>query len=84
MSSSPLGQPNSSNLTVCCYLPTLGASLVKDHSVQVAQAVDILKKDIGNVAQARRKILIVSSARDMTVKITKFMTALSKVFKMVD
>lgn len=57
---------------------------MKDHSVQVAQAVDILKKDIGNVAQARRKILIVSSARDMTVKITKFMKALSKVFKMVD
>ena len=57
---------------------------MKDHSVQVAQAVDILKKDIGNVAQARRKILIVSSARDMTVKITKFMTALLKVFKMVD
>lgn len=57
---------------------------MKDHSVQVAQAVDILKKDIENVAQARRKILIVSSARDMTVKITKFMTALSKVFKMAD
>lgn len=57
---------------------------MNDHSVQVAQAVDILKKDIGNAAQARRKILIVSSARDMTVKIIKFMTVLSEVFKMAD
>jgi len=57
---------------------------VNDHLVQVAQAVDILKKDIGNAAQVRRKILIVSSARDRTVKIIKFMTVLSKVFKMAD
>ena len=57
---------------------------MNDHSVQVAQAVDILKKGIGNVAQARRKILIVSSARDMTVKIIKFITVLSKVFKMAN
>ena len=57
---------------------------MNDHLVQVAQAVDILKKDIGNAAQVRRKILIVSSARDRTVKIIKFMTVLSKVFKMAD
>ena len=57
---------------------------MNDHSVQVAQIVDILKMATENAAQARRKILIALSAKDMTVKIIKSMTVLCKVFRMAD
>lgn len=55
---------------------------MSDHSVQVTQTVDIPKMATENAAQARRKTLIASSDRDMTVKVIKFMTVLCKVFRM--
>lgn len=55
---------------------------MNDHSVQVAQTVDILKMPTENAAQARRKTLIAPSARGMTVKIIKHMTVIYKVFRM--
>ena len=59
-------------------LSTVGQNLVRDRPVAVALAVGITKAVTGNAAQARRKIHMASSARDMTVKITKVMKTLLK------